>query len=398
LKAVILAGGLGKRLRPFTEEKPKPLLEIAEKPIIVWQIEWLRSYGVNDVLLCLCHLKEKIIDYLGSGNKFGVRIGYVVEDEPLGTGGTLKNAEALLRNDEAFLVLNGDVLTNLNPLRLVNEACDCVGSVALVPLRSPYGIVYLAANRVERFEEKPVLNGYFVNAGVYCFKPQIFEYLPDKGDVERTTFPRLASEGKLRAVKYEDVFWKSIDTYKDLEEAEKSLQSILQASNCGDRMDWRDVCVLVTGGASFIGSHLVDKLVRLGAEVTVVDNLSSGRLENLSDSIEKIRFVKMDLEYCDAEKIKEIFKGIDIVFHLAATHGGRGYIDAHPAEVCSNFAIDHHVFEAACRAGVEKVVFASSACVYPPRLQADVESDYLLREDDSDPFKLDKPLSADIEY
>lgn len=149
--------------------------------------------------------------------------------KPLGTGGAVKNAEALLRNEEAFLVLNGDILTNLNPMRLVNEAGDYVGSIALVPLRSPYGIVYLsAAGRVERFEEKPVLKGYFVNAGVYCFKPQIFEYLPDKGDVERTTFPKLASEGKLGAVKYEDVFWKSIDTYKDLEEAEKSLQSLSQ--------------------------------------------------------------------------------------------------------------------------------------------------------------------------
>lgn len=156
--------------------------------------------------------------------------------------------------------------------------------------------------------------------------------------------------------------------------------------------------VLVTGGASFIGSHLVDELVRLGVKVTVVDNLSSGSLENLSESVEKIRFVKMDLEYCNVDRVTELFREIDIIFHLAATHGGRGYIDAHPADVCSNFAIDHHVYESAYMAGVEKVIFASSACVYPPRLQSQYDSDYLLREGDCDPSDLSQPLSADLEY
>ena len=156
--------------------------------------------------------------------------------------------------------------------------------------------------------------------------------------------------------------------------------------------------VLVTGGASFIGSHLVDKLVELGANVTVIDNLSSGKLENLEKSMDKIKFVKEDLEYISREKIVKLFKGHDIVFHLAAVHGGRGYIHTHPADVCSNFAIDHHVFEASYLAGVDRVIFASSACVYPPKLQAEIGSKRLLREEDSDPFKIDDYLSADIEY
>ena len=94
----------------------------------------------------------------------------------------------------------------------------------------------------------------------------------------------------------------------------------------------------------------------------------------------------------------KIFKENEVVFHLAAVHGGRGYIHTHPADVCSNFAIDHHVLEASVKAGVTKVVMASSACVYPPKLQATVGSDYLLKEDDSDPSKLDEFLSADTEY
>lgn len=161
---------------------------------------------------------------------------------------------------------------------------------------------------------------------------------------------------------------------------------------------WKREKVLVTGGASFIGSHLVDKLVDLGAEVVVVDNLSSGNLENLSESLPKIRFIEKDLEYINKGDGLRLFKGVNIVFHLAASHGGRGYIHFHPADVSSNFAIDHHVFELSCQAGVDRVVFASSACVYPPKLQSQLGSDYLLKETDSDTFKLNEPLSADIEY
>jgi UDP-glucose 4-epimerase len=156
--------------------------------------------------------------------------------------------------------------------------------------------------------------------------------------------------------------------------------------------------VLVTGGASFIGSHLVDKLVKLGANVTVVDNLTSGKLENLKESWGKINFIKEDLEYVVLKKLLDIFKGHEIVFHLAACHGGRGYIHTHSADICSNFVIDHHVFEASYKAGVERVIFASSACVYPPKLQSKVSSEYLLKEDDANPFKIEDYLSADMEY
>jgi nucleoside-diphosphate-sugar epimerase len=161
---------------------------------------------------------------------------------------------------------------------------------------------------------------------------------------------------------------------------------------------WKDKRVVVTGGASFIGSHLVDRLVDLDAKVTVIDNFSSGTLENLSQSQHRIKIIKMDLEWCNLNEVTDAFKDHEIVFHLAATHGGRGYINTHPADVSSNFAIDHHVFEASLKTNIEKVVSASSACAYPPKLQGTRDSNYLLREDDSNPFKLNEPLSADIEY
>jgi len=161
---------------------------------------------------------------------------------------------------------------------------------------------------------------------------------------------------------------------------------------------WKDKRTIVTGGASFIGSHLVDNLVKKGAKVTVIDNLGSGKLENLNESKGKIIFVKRDLEYIAKDEIKKVFKDIEVVFHLAAVHGGRGYIQTHPADVCSNLSIDHHVFEACMESGVNNVAFASTACVYPTDLQKDKGSTYKLKEDDSDPSKLDGYMSADIEY
>lgn len=224
MKAVILAGGLGKRLKPITDNIPKPLIEICGKPILVRQIEWLRSHGVKDVILCLGFLKEKVIEYVGNGRKLGVHVGYVVEDEPLGTGGAILNAEHLLSNEEHFLVLNGDVLTDLNPKPLIEGLKGYVGALALVPLRSPYGIVNTDGNGlIISFTEKPILHAYWINAGIYCFTPKIFPYLKEKTNIETTTFPELASKRLLKAVHYKDCFWRSIDVHKDIEEAEREL-------------------------------------------------------------------------------------------------------------------------------------------------------------------------------
>ena len=153
--------------------------------------------------------------------------------------------------------------------------------------------------------------------------------------------------------------------------------------------------VLVTGGASFIGSHLTERLVGLGAEVTVIDDLSSGKLENLADVASETRVLTGDLRQ---EAIaREACSAQDVVFHLAAAHGGRGYIESHPVECMNNLVLDHSVFAAAARGGAETVVFASSACVYPTTLQASESERLLLREEDAN---FDRPggAFADGEY
>ncbi len=159
---------------------------------------------------------------------------------------------------------------------------------------------------------------------------------------------------------------------------------------------WENRRVLVTGGASFIGSHLVDALVARGARVRAVDNLTSGKLENLAAHLGRagrdgIEFREADLR--EPGTTRAAMEGIEVVFHLAADHGGRGYVDLHQAGPASNFFLDGLVFAEALRAKVDKLVFASSGCVYPNYLQTDPRQEIYLAEDLTKP-----PHDADNMY
>ncbi len=156
---------------------------------------------------------------------------------------------------------------------------------------------------------------------------------------------------------------------------------------------WQGRRVLITGGASFIGSHLTDSLVERGAKVRVVDDLSSGRLENIQSHLAAgtIEFLHADLREPGVARLA--VQGMDMVFHLAADHGGRGYVDLHQAGPASNLFLGGCVFWEARRAGVEKVVFASSGCVYPNFLQSNPDEEVYLTEDLVKP-----PYDADNMY
>jgi len=158
-------------------------------------------------------------------------------------------------------------------------------------------------------------------------------------------------------------------------------------------MNWNNRRVLVTGGASFIGSHLVDQLVERGALIRVVDDLSSGRIENIKHHVDDARaeFVHADLR--DPGVAQRVVDSIEVVFHLAAVHGGRGFVDLHQAECASNLALDGILFLACAKAGVERVVYASSGCVYPNFLQNDPDEILYLTEDQVTP-----PYDADNLY
>lgn len=158
-------------------------------------------------------------------------------------------------------------------------------------------------------------------------------------------------------------------------------------------MIWKDQHVLVTGGASFIGSHLVDALVARGADVRVVDNLSSGRRDNLAAHLERGAVELVEGDLLDSGVADRAIRGVGVVFHLAADHGGRGYVDLHQAACASNLLLDGMVFHACRKAGVDKIVYASSGCVYPNHLQTDVSRSLFLTEDMVGP-----PFDADNMY
>jgi nucleoside-diphosphate-sugar epimerase len=144
---------------------------------------------------------------------------------------------------------------------------------------------------------------------------------------------------------------------------------------------WNRKKVLVTGGASFIGSHLTDALLERGADVRIVDDLTSGRVSNIEGHLKanRVKFIEADLR--EPGVTRDAMRGIEVVFHLAADHGGRGYVDLHQAGPASNLFLDGLVFWEAVKAGVQKVVYASSGCVYPNYMQTDPGKILYLHED-----------------
>lgn len=145
--------------------------------------------------------------------------------------------------------------------------------------------------------------------------------------------------------------------------------------------NWEKQKVLVTGGTSFIGSHLVDSLVQKGASVRIADDFTSGKMENIKDHLDSKRVTLIKGDIRDTNLSNQIFGGIDVVFHLAADHGGRGYVDLHQAGPASNLFLDGLVFWHCLKNKIKKVVFASSGCVYPNYLQTDVKKEIYLTED-----------------
>jgi mannose-1-phosphate guanylyltransferase len=226
---VILAGGLGKRLRPLTSDRPKPMIQINNTPIIELQVKWLKKFGITDIIVLVGHLREKIKHHLADGKKFGVNISYIEENVPLGTGGALKNAkDHIIKNgnsDSGFFVINGDILTNLDPFTISEKGSM---TLALVPLKSTFGIVETNGDLVSKFVEKPYIEDMWVNAGVYYFSNDIFDYLPDKGNLETVTLPMLVEKQKLKAKKFSNNYWRSIDSHKDVDEASQEIEQVFK--------------------------------------------------------------------------------------------------------------------------------------------------------------------------
>jgi nucleotidyl transferase len=178
-KVILMVGGLGTRLRPLTQDIPKPMLKVGDKPILQTIVEKFAEYGYVNIVMCVNYKSQIIRDYFGDGSKFGVNIEYVLEEQRMGTAGAL----SLLKNKplEPFFVMNGDLLTNVNFENLNNYhmATNSIGTMCVreYELQVPYGVVNINDGRVISIEEKPT-HKFFVSAGIYMLSPEVLDYVP----------------------------------------------------------------------------------------------------------------------------------------------------------------------------------------------------------------------------
>lgn len=218
MKAIILAGGRGKRLRPITDYVPKSLVPINNIPIIEWQIKYLKKYGVKEIIICTGYKAEMIENFLAMKNNFGIKIKFSIEKTPLGTGGAIKQAGLSIK-DKSFFVLNGDTITDIN----LNQLAKKQNSIASIELKTKFGTIETKDDKVTKFNEKKEIANLWMNAGIYHLQKEILKDLPNKGDIEKTVFPDYAKKGKLTTVKFKNILWYSIDSFKDIEECSSEL-------------------------------------------------------------------------------------------------------------------------------------------------------------------------------
>ena len=220
MKAVIMAGGEGTRLRPLTSNQPKPLMPLVNRPMMEHVVRLLKDHGFDDIVVTLAFLPQTIRTYFGDGAEFGVSMVYATEETPLGTAGSVRNAREQL--DEPFLVISGDVLTDIDLSALVkfHEDRGAIATLALKSMENPleFGIVIAREDgTIERFLEKPTWGQVFsdtVNTGIYVCNPEVFDYIaPDKSvDWSSDVFPRLLEDGKPLYGFVAEGYWEDVGT------------------------------------------------------------------------------------------------------------------------------------------------------------------------------------------
>ena len=220
MKGLILAGGKGTRLRPLTINTPKPVVPVANSPFLLYQIDLMRSAGIQEIILSLSYQPRKIEDLLKDGSDYGVWIRYAVEGTPLGTGGAFKNAEEHI--DSTSVVFNGDVLTSVDLAAVIalHKAKRAVATIVLTPVENPsaYGLVETTHDGwIQRFIEKPgpdEVTCNTINAGIYVLEPSVLGYIPkaEPYSFERGLFPTLLERKEAVLSFILDQYWIDIGT------------------------------------------------------------------------------------------------------------------------------------------------------------------------------------------
>ena len=265
---VLLVGGFGTRLMPLTRHTPKPMLPVAGLPVTEHQLAMARNAGITTVVLATSYLSEVFIPYFGDGSKFGMKLLYAVEKEPLGTGGAIRNAAELLARDEPIVIFNGDVLSSHNLRGQIEfhekNSADVTLHLTNVDDARAYGCVPIDSNgRVTAFLEKmenPPTNT--INAGCYVFSPLVIDEIAPNNvvSIERETFPHLVSSGKKVFGYVDQSYWLDIGTPKALMKGSRDL-----VSGVADALALRSAKVM---------SHSRESLVMEGALIDASAKIS----------------------------------------------------------------------------------------------------------------------------
>jgi len=231
MKAVIMAGGEGTRLRPLTSNQPKPLMPLANRPMMEHVVRLLKRHGFDEIVVTLAFLPQTIRSAFGDGSEYGVRMAYATEETPLGTAGSVHNARDQL--DDTFMVISGDVLTDIDLGAIVDAHRDrgAVATLGLKSMENPleFGIVITRPDgSIERFLEKPTWGQVFsdtVNTGIYVLEPTVFDYIEAGAQVDfsHDVFPRLLEDGKALFGHVADGYWEDVGTLEAYVQAHRDV-------------------------------------------------------------------------------------------------------------------------------------------------------------------------------
>lgn len=302
MKAVILAGGEGTRLRPLTLTLPKPVVPVVDRPLLRHQIDLLSRVGVAEIVFSVAYRPEKVQAAFGDGSQLGKRIHYAVEETPLGTGGAVKNAEALL--DSTTLVFNGDVLTDVDLPAVVaaHRQSGARATLVLVPVPNPsaYGLVETdPSGRVLRFVEKPSpsqVTTNTINAGIYVLETAALALMPRavSHSIERSFFPALLARGDLVRGYVHHGYWIDIGTPDNYLQVHRDiLRQRFPVSLAGraERGGWIDPSASVAAGAELEGPFFIgpgcslEAGARVGPDAVLVSEVSLGAGASVNDSV-----------------------------------------------------------------------------------------------------------------
>lgn len=226
LQALVMAGGQGMRLRPLTEELPKPMLPVGGRPLMELIIDQLRDVGVNKVNIATHYQAQKIVDHFGDGAGFGVNISYVNEEQPLGTGGALGLMQP---PDDPVLVINGDILTDIDfrAMHAYHTEHEAKMTVAVrrYEVQVPYGVIECEGPYIRGLREKPEI-GFFVNAGIYLLEPEVYRHIPANAHFNMTDLIEILMRDGETVVSFPvREYWLDIGQHADYHRAQEDARS-----------------------------------------------------------------------------------------------------------------------------------------------------------------------------